>query len=131
MYVRSRLAITGLATTILLLAACATAPELEPEPVVDEDPRITAVMALTTARLAEDPAAAPAGLEIAITDVQEVDGQLMFEAAFLLPEARARDAQDFTVYTTCPPTGLEACAGKLASAARSLKTARARGDVGP
>jgi hypothetical protein len=110
----------------LLLTACATAaPEAPPEVAVSSgDPRVEAVLAMVREQIAADPTAVPPGLDVSLDEPRESAGQLVMEATFLLPEAKARDAQDFTVYAACPSTDLAACAGKLMEAARSLKRRR-------
>jgi hypothetical protein len=107
----------------LLLTACATpAPEAPVEVIASSsDTRAETVLAMVREQIAADPHAVPAGLDVSLQEPRESGGQLVMEATFLLPEARARDAQDYTVYAACPPTDLAACAGKLMEAARSLK----------
>jgi hypothetical protein len=106
----------------LFLTACATpAPEAPVEVTSSGDQRAEAVLAMVREQIAADPAAVPRGLEVSLQEPRESAGQLVMEATFSLPEARARDAQDFTVYASCPPADLSVCAGKLMEAARSLK----------
>jgi hypothetical protein len=110
----------------LLITACATAaPQAPPEaPISSGDQRAETVLAMVREQIAAEPEAVPQGLDVSLDEPRESGGQLVMEATFLLPEAKARDAQDYTVYAACPPTDLAACAGKLMEAARSLKRRR-------
>jgi len=115
-----RVRFAGLAGA-LLLSACASAPEPEPPQLEPEDPRIVALLGAVDAAIAADPGAAPKGLEVSVSSVDETNGQLVFDVMLAAPEAWGRGADDFTVYVSCPPADIPICTRKLLDAARTLK----------
>lgn len=115
------------AAAALLLTACATAPEPVPPPVVrtNDQPTASLQRAVSDA-LAADPNAAPEGLVITVVASEPMDGQLVFEARFELPQTWARRAHDYTAYVSCPADKLDLCVAKVIEATGALGRASDR-----
>lgn len=109
------------------LAACASAP-------VDTAPvEAAAPVAEGYGRLIEDAAnaliaaepegAVPAGLEIDVLSVEEMQSGLFYSAELRTP-GRRRRAEDYVIYGQCPASDIPACASQILAGARMLAKSR-------
>ena len=109
----------------LLLAACATAPEPQAEP-VEEAPGATERYGPLIERramelVAAEPAGAvPAGLQITILSVDETPARLFYSAELRAPGRRRRQEQEYVIYGQCAAADLAGCASQIVSGARML-----------
>lgn len=109
---------------LLLLAACATAPEPRAE-AVDAAPGATERYAPLIERQAmelagaEPAGALPPGLEISVLSVDETQAGLFYSAELRAPARRRRD-EEYVIYGQCAATDLAACASQIVSGARML-----------
>ena len=110
---------------LLLLAACATAPEPRAE-AVDAAPgateRYAPLIEQQAMKLAgaEPAGAVPAGLQITILSVDETPARLFYSAELRAPGRRRRQEQEYVIYGQCAATELAACASQIVSGARLL-----------
>ena len=109
----------------LLLAACATAPEPQAEPVTEAPDATERYGPLIERRamelVAAEPAGAvPAGLQITILSVDETPARLFYSAELRAPGRRRRQEQEYVIYGQCAATDLAACASQIVSGARML-----------
>lgn len=109
---------------LAMFAACATAPEPEPE-LPAEVASATArygpqIEELAMALVAAEPAGAvPPGLGIAIMSVEETAAGLFYNAEITVP-ARRREDRDYIIYGQCQASDLASCASQIVSGARML-----------
>ena len=109
---------------LLLLAACATAPEPRAE-AVDAAPgateRYAPLIEQQAMKLAgaEPAGAIPSNLQITVTSVDETASGLFYNAELHVP-ARRRQERDYLLYGQCAATDLATCASQILAGARLL-----------